>query len=484
VVLPPRRDRRGGKEPKECTAMKAVFVGGGAHRLVGILRGAMGTPGVLDGGEICLYDLKRDRSQAMARMLAKTPEHARCGCRLTWDVTLEQALAGADVVSVILMAGSPLSFALGHGVSLRHGFISSDNVSPSGAFLALKGGPILLNVARKMEQYCPDALLLDFANPVAVLSGMINNHTRIRALGVCAGFTNHQWDLARIFGKDEQGTEFDVEPAGVNHISFIMRGTRHGRDLFQELDRHLATEWQPPPMNAWWSEVTRTSIINGLRKVIEYYRTLGVVIFSTEGDGMAHLHYDETLAESRKHYREESRQQIEESVAAGARARAEADQRFCSYLDQDLDARFWAEHWKEDYAFRRDDLDVFVQILKGVAGVAGVKIAASLPNRGVIAGIKDRHVVEYAVRIQGNRVEPAGHYTIPDSVHGLMAALAAHQTMLGDAMAAEDPKLLAQALLAYPVKAYSKDTRSLCKALLEINATEIQPALVAAGQYL
>jgi len=48
------------------------------------------------------------------------------------------------MVGVILRAGSPLSYALGEEASIKRGFSSSDNISPNGAFLALKGGPILL----------------------------------------------------------------------------------------------------------------------------------------------------------------------------------------------------------------------------------------------------------------------------------------------------------------------------------------------------
>jgi hypothetical protein len=65
------------------------------------------------------------------------------------------------------------------------------------------GGTIVLGIARQMEKHCPQAWLFDYANPVAVYSGIVNNHTRIRALGICGGFTNHRWDLARIiFGRD------------------------------------------------------------------------------------------------------------------------------------------------------------------------------------------------------------------------------------------------------------------------------------------
>lgn len=59
-------------------------------------------------------------------------------------------------------------------------------------------------------------------------------------------------------------------------------------------------------------------------------------------------------------------------------------------------------------------------------------------------------MVEYSQYFGPDGIRPAGQYEIPDVVHGLTAAIAAHQTLLGDALAQQDPKLFAHALLSYP----------------------------------
>ena len=205
--------------------MKLVFIGGGAHRVLAISRSTLALPEVLDAGEICLCDLNLARAEAMGRMLLKTPEQRRSGCRVTWTASLDEALPGASVVAVIMPATSAEFFDRAQGVSLRHGFISSDNVSPTGSLCAVSIAPVLLDLARRMERHCPDAWLINFVNPVAVISGMINNHTRIRALGVCAGFTNHLSDIPRLFGRDEEAPEIDVLVAGINHLSYIVKAS-------------------------------------------------------------------------------------------------------------------------------------------------------------------------------------------------------------------------------------------------------------------
>ena len=226
--------------------MKVAFIGGGSHRLLSILRGAMGDPEIFDGGEIRLYDLNPESAETVAAMLRKTPEYAGIACRISVPPSVEDAIEGVDAVCSIFMAGSQESHAKSIMACLDHGFVGSDNISPSGSILGVKTGGIILDLARKMERLCPDAILLNFCNPTAVLSGLVNNHTKIRALGVCEGVNNHRCDLNRILGRDELSLDFNIDAAGINHLCFVMRGTYKGRDVFRTIDRALSGNWKPP----------------------------------------------------------------------------------------------------------------------------------------------------------------------------------------------------------------------------------------------
>ena len=203
--------------------MKVVFVGGGSHRYLSVARSILAEPGLMENGEISVFDLAVDRAEAMRSMIAQCPEKRNVDCAVESPFELDAALEGADVVIVVLFAGNRRNFLLSQRICGQHGFIGSDQLSPSGAMLAMKGAPILLNIAKRMEELCPDAFLLDFANPVAVLSAAVNNHTKINCMGICAGYTNHMWDIARILGKDECCSDHAVNCAGVNHMSFILK---------------------------------------------------------------------------------------------------------------------------------------------------------------------------------------------------------------------------------------------------------------------
>jgi alpha-galactosidase/6-phospho-beta-glucosidase family protein len=466
--------------------VKAVFIGGGSLRILGIVRGALAEPGIFDGGEISLFDLNVRRAKAMRAMILKTPEFAGAKCSITCANSLPEALAGADMVGVILMAGSEKTFQSGAEACYRHRFIPSDNLSPNGAFLAIKGAPILLNIAREMKRYCPSAWLVDFANPVAVLSGMINNHTSIKAMGVCAGYTNHQWDLSRILGKDEQGSGFDIDTVGVNHLSFIVKGTVNGRDLFKTLDERLANGWKMPRLQSTWSPAFRRSIPNGIRTLIKFFRDPGVLIFSSEGDGMMHLHYDEALKERLTEFKPSTMLRLRGKLQASLKGRRRADQQFRSYLNRELNAQFWEKGWRQpglEWA-KRQGRDIFVDILRGLSGVKTVKIVTSRPNRGAVQDFSNQTVLEYSQLLEKAVIRPAGNYRVPAAVRAITYQLATHQTMLGDALAAQDPRLLAEALLSYPVRPHTRAARMLYKELAIINREEMPAALREVGDYL
>jgi alpha-galactosidase/6-phospho-beta-glucosidase family protein len=465
--------------------MKAVFVGGGALRLMSILRGAMAVPGLFDGGEINLYDLDVERSEAMGKMLKKTPEYGEIDCDITWGTSLEEALEGADMVGIILMAGSRLKFRLGGDVSMRHGFLPSDNMSPNGAFLAMKGGPIVLDVARKMEKYCPDAWLVDFVNPVTVMSGIVNHHTDIKALGVCAGYTNHMADLTRIIRKrDEYQYDYDVDVAGVNHMSCIIRGTMDGEDIFPLLEEKTKNPMEGLDLRSSWPENTRKSIRKSIMGLAEIYRELGVMIFSSEHDGMKHLMYDKSLEEERKEFKPLSRDEIEQEVEQDKKEREKQDEWFRSHIDQELPESFWSGDIIANRIFGKDQTDIFVKVLKGIGGVERTKVVTSQPNDGAVSGFKARDVLEYSQYLDGDTAEPVEDLYVPDVVYGMTASLANHQTMLADAIATGDPKLLAHALRTYPIRPYSEAQKELYRELFEINADEIPSKLKEAKGYL
>ena len=458
--------------------MKVVFIGGGALRTLPIARGVLAEEKVFYKGEICLYDLDLQRAETMGRMIMKTPEFAQGECKVTWGKSLEASLEGADAVSTVLMTSKPLSYLLGNAISKKYGFLGSDNVSVNGAFLALKGGRLITGIARKMEKLCPKAWLMIFANPVAVLSGAVNNYTKIKAMGICQGFQNHMWDLTRLMGRNEHCNEYDVDVAGVNHCSFILRGKYRGRDLYTELEKHIAGGLK----DGNWKKNKLLRFV--LELMIEMYYRFGVMIFSNELDGVFHLYPERLYHLLVGKKPPEKPAAILAAIKREGELRKKVDADFRAMLNRDLDKSFWDNAArKHHHHFGREDNDITAEILKALSGAGRRKLVFSRPNRGAVAGFKDNTVLEYSQMLDQNGCTPIPNLTIPDALHGTISALATYQTLLGNAIVSEDPKDLYQALFVYPLAHSSKAYWSLCRELLKINKDEIPASFQKAADY-
>jgi alpha-galactosidase/6-phospho-beta-glucosidase family protein len=239
-----------------------------------------------------------------------------------------------------------------------------------------------------------------------------------------------------------------------------------------------------PRLQPHLSAGERANIRNSVTRLMEFYREFGVLLFSTEPEGLWHLRYEQTLAESLAKQPPRSRAEVLKGANQERKARIDTDRHFQSYLDQDLTDQFWQKEGETHPLFRRAKCNVIARILKGAAGSAPVRVVTSMPNNGAIAGFKDRAMVEYSQILHRRTIRPEGRYELPDVVQGVVGALAAHQTMLADAIGTNDPRLFAHALLTYPVRPYSNALRGLCRALLKVNAEEIPKAFRRTADYL
>jgi 6-phospho-beta-glucosidase len=462
--------------------MKVVFIGGGSFRTLPVVRAAMKEKKLFAGGSICLVDFNLERAETVGRLIMKTPEYKGVDCEVTWTSNIEEALPGADLVSVSFPVGSMQTCRLSDEACLKHGFFGSDQISASGAFRSVTGGVILHGIARKMEQHCPRAWLVDFANPVAVYSGLVNNHTSIRALGICAGFANHRWDLMRLlFDKDECSDEFKVASAGVNHCAILLRGTYRGEDVYKLMDKSINRKgWKPCRITSY--PKAEKQIRYGLGQLAEMRRRFGKIIFSNEGDGMMHIFFEEMLKRFPKREKEGAKQLAKDAKKAAA-DRQRIDKEFRAHLDRELGSAFWAQGILENPHFAANPNDVTVSIIKALGGASREWIAASLPNRGAIKGFKDRTVVEYSMHLDRDGVHPDPDLEVPDCFHGLMSSLATHQTLLGDAIAARDPRIFANALYSYPLFQNTKAAKLLWKDLLRIHEKEMPKEFQHARDY-
>jgi len=472
-----------------------TMIGGGAHRLLSTARSALREGVFAKGGEMRFYDLNQQRSADMAAMVTKSPEYRACPIKISWDLTLDEALKDADVVSVTLLAGPVDMMNRQTAAGYASGFIGSDNISYPGAFLALRGAPILMNVAKRMQVMCPNAILLDFANPVSVLTAMVRQFTGIQCYGICEGHNNHQSDLTRLLtGENRKDTSYEVDVAGINHLSFITRGTFRGEDIFKLLDDRLAAVpncWEKVAFPSHMSSYVAGQIQDGLHKATQLYQHRHALLFSSELDGFGHFFQESVVAAYRTFAMNAdmtdlsgaSKRIFDRDAQAIRKEREAANAQFAAWAKLPAEEIPWNDPLQHVFHVPEKG-DVQVKILCGLAGIRPTRVAVSSLNDGNILNLEDGIAAEFTHIVDETGLHPLKGLRIPTGVLGLVGSLAIHQTLLAKACGSGSAKDLYEALLAYPSGSDTQAARKLWRFLLHDSADYIAPSFMELENYL
>ena len=207
-----------------------VFVGGGSYQWgPKLLLDIADTPS-LRSAHIVLHDIDPTPLPAMTRLVERVSQER--GLEITVEATTDRraALDGADYVVVCISTGGLDSMAVDVEFPERLGLVQTvgDSVGPGGIVRALRNIPVLVEIARDMEQLCPSAWMLNLTNPMTTLTRAVLGATEIEAIGLCHEVTIAQYQLSLLLDCDMRAIDLDV--CGVNHLPIVTRLSIDGRD--------------------------------------------------------------------------------------------------------------------------------------------------------------------------------------------------------------------------------------------------------------
>jgi len=220
--------------------MRIVIVGG-ASRQWGptLVTDIVRTPS-LQQATIVLHDIDEPALERMARFA--TLAAATTGM-VSVEATTDRAAAlrGADFVVVTISTGGFDSMAHDLEVPARHGIEQSvgDTVGPGGISRSLRNVPVLVDIARDVEQLCPDAWLLNITNPMTVLTRAIARETNVRVVGLCHEVGHLRHDIATACGVRTRDVEVAI--SGVNHLPWVTSLSIAGDEGFDALRAAIST---------------------------------------------------------------------------------------------------------------------------------------------------------------------------------------------------------------------------------------------------
>lgn len=211
---------------------KITFIGAGSLDFTTELTRDILTFPLLQDATISLMDISAERLEWAEKRVKKLVEAGNHPTKVETTLDRVEALKGADVVLTTILTGSTevwrhdIEIPKKYGVDINVG----DTRGPSGIFRFLRTINPMLEIVHDMEKVCPDAVLLNYTNPMAMLVSALQKQTFITVTGLCHSVQGTAMMLAEWIGAPYD--EVDYLCAGINHQAWYLKYEWKGKDAY------------------------------------------------------------------------------------------------------------------------------------------------------------------------------------------------------------------------------------------------------------
>ncbi|MFD3373217.1 MULTISPECIES: alpha-glucosidase/alpha-galactosidase [unclassified Streptomyces] len=429
------------------TEVKIAFVGAGSVVFTqGLLADLFAFP-ELGHARIALHDIDEERlatAEGAARHIA---DERGAKPAITAHLDRRAALEGADFVVNTVQVGMNKATRTDFGVPARHGVRQTigDTLGIGGIFRALRTFPVLRGLAEDMAQLCPDALLLNYTNPMAMNVLYLSRIApALRVTGLCHSVYWTMHDLSQLVGVPFE--EVSYLAAGVNHQAWVLRFERDGRDLHPLLDAAIARD---PGL---------------LRRVrVDMYRRLGHYPTETSEHSAEYvpwyLHHDTEIDRLR--------------LPVGA---------YLGIIEENT-----ADYERTRQALLANaplpvegTMEYAPQVIHSVVTGTPRTIYGNVPNRGLIDNLPADSVVEVPCLADALGVQPTRVGSLPPQCAALNSAYVSVTDLVVRAATDGDPRHIRHAAMADPATAAALPVEriwDLCDDLVRAHRELLQPEL-------
>ncbi len=354
-----------------------------------------------------------------------------------------EAIRDADFVVVMIQVGGVDAFELDYRIPLKYGVDQciADSLGPGGIFRGLRTIPVLVDIARDMEQLAkPGALMLQYANPMAANCLAIGKATRTPAVGLCHGVQTTLDLISRYCGVPKE--EITYTCGGINHMDWFLTLEHKGRDLYPQL---RAVFEQP--------EYYKNEKVRG-----EVFRHFGY--FMTESTG----HLSEYVPWFRKNRRALDAYCDEPSFGG----ESGAYYHWCKLISDK-----YAEHDPlacESTKINRRSVEYCSYIMEAIVTGRPFRFMGNVPNRNYITNLPNGCCVEVPTFVDDTGLHPMVIGDLPPQCAALCMTNINSQILAADAALASDPERLVQAVAMDPLTSAVctlGEVREMCTEMLE-----------------
>jgi len=399
--------------------------------------------------EIVLVDIDKVALDRMLKLGNKIKEYYNSKAKISATTDRTQALPGADYIIVSISVKRFDLWQKDYYIPASYGFqqVFGECGGPGGAFHTLRSLNITVPIAKDVEKYCPDALILNFTNPESRVCLGIEKLTKAKAVGLCHGTIETLELISEILEKPAD--EIDLTVGGLNHFHWALeiKDKKTGKDLYPDIDKRIDSfDWQADNLNP------------------ELYKLFGLLTYPAPSHPGEYLGFAHSL--SGPHFLYWGIGRVSRNLSAKA-----------SDLNYVYEWRYNKpsyELWSMSQVSRIEiegkipltekesmfnskitdpTIEVAVPIICDIEFNKNKReISANLPNKNyAISNLPEDAIVEVPILVNSNGVEPVKVGALPEAIRGLCQIQISIQNLIVEAYKEKSKKMLLQALAIDPI---------------------------------
>ena len=430
--------------------MKLTLLGAGV-RAPFVLKGLAAERDGLGLDEVVLHDTDPERLElmtALGRFLCDG-WGARFAVRGEHDP--KTAIAGARFVFSAIRPGQEGARVVDEELPLKHGVLGQETTGPGGFAMAMRTIPAMLGYARLIEDLAPDALLVNFTNPVGIVVQALRNHSSVKAVGICDGPVSMQESVAGFLGLSRERVHADY--FGLNHCGWIHRVLVDGRDRLPELlDRFEELQATDEQWHLFDPALVREIGMLPMEYLyFFYYRDRALE--HIRGSGSSRARQLQALNDALWPM---LRAAIDAGDLPGAREAWENAmvERGATYFARERGEAVQDEPIDHGDVFEGEGYEgVAIALMAAAAARKKATLILNVPNRGAIGGLRDDDVVEITCMADEHGAHPIAQGRLPDAALALLGQVKLYERLVVTAAVEGSYDAALQALLAHPLVA-------------------------------
>jgi 6-phospho-beta-glucosidase len=430
---------------------KVALIGGGGIRTPLLVYGLVKAQAALGIEQLALYDVDRDRVELMAALGREVIRQSGGELKLTTTDRLEDAVEGAHFILSSTRVGGMQARARDERIAIEHGLVGQETTGPAGMAMALRTIPVVLKHARIIERSSPNAWVINFTNPVGIITQALTTHTNVHVIGICDTPSELFHRIAEALGERPEDVRCDY--FGLNHLGWVRDVSVRGQSVMKRLLDDDQALWRLYP-----TDLFEPGLIRSLKLIPSEY----LFFFYAHGRALANqLSVAASRGEEIERLNAQLFHQLSEHAEAGRMDRAVESYR--DYLRLRSASYLRLEGQGASALGERDDSTedpfesetgyhrIAIEVMTALVSTRPARIVVNVINRGTISDLETLDVVEVPCQIDWQGPVRSALGRVPESVRGLITTVKTYERLVIRAAVEKSLELARLALLVHPL---------------------------------